>query len=157
MLENLKLRYIGDAADTDRSLAYTGEANSALGEPITTEEVRHAMMSATKNTTPGKDGITNAMIRNLDESSVKRFTEFVNEHWEQVNTSTEIFLKLGINNTVQEHIEAHLLAPKMRLMLTPTGRYTLQILGMRNACRELNNTESIPKDIRQIIEQGGLF
>ena len=69
-----------------------------------------------------------------------------------VNTSTEKFLKLGINNTVQEHIEAHLLAQKMRLMLTPTGRYTLQILGMRDACREINNTESIPKDIRQIIE-----
>ncbi|KAL1478087.1 hypothetical protein MTO96_016583 [Rhipicephalus appendiculatus] len=40
----------------------------------------------------------------------------------------------------------------MRLMLTPTGRYTLQILGTRDACREINSTESIPKDIRQIIE-----
>ncbi|XP_075533784.1 uncharacterized protein LOC142566781 [Dermacentor variabilis] len=69
-----------------------------------------------------------------------------------VNTSTEKFLQLGINNTVQEHIEAHLLAQKMRLMLTPTGRNTLKILGMRDACREINSTESIPKEIREIIE-----
>lgn len=69
-----------------------------------------------------------------------------------VSTSTEKFLKLGINNTVQEHIEAHLVAQKMRLLLTATGRHTLQTLGMRDACGEINNTASIPKDIRQIIE-----
>ncbi|KAL1416257.1 hypothetical protein MTO96_006378 [Rhipicephalus appendiculatus] len=40
----------------------------------------------------------------------------------------------------------------MRLMVTPTGRHTLQILGMRDACREINSTESILKDIRQIID-----
>ncbi|KAH6928178.1 hypothetical protein HPB50_012391 [Hyalomma asiaticum] len=40
-------------------------------------------MSATSNTTPGKDGVSNAMIRNLDERSIKRFTEFFNKHWER--------------------------------------------------------------------------
>ncbi|KAL1427428.1 hypothetical protein MTO96_017480 [Rhipicephalus appendiculatus] len=40
----------------------------------------------------------------------------------------------------------------MRLMLTSTGKYTLQTLGMRDACREINSTESIPKDIRKINE-----
>ncbi|KAH7952893.1 hypothetical protein HPB49_002373 [Dermacentor silvarum] len=33
----------------------------------------------------------------------------------------------------------------------PAGN-TLKILGMRDACREINSTESIPKDIREIIE-----
>ncbi|KAH7964336.1 hypothetical protein HPB51_027421 [Rhipicephalus microplus] len=66
-----------------RRLAYTDEANLALDEPIATE-VREAMLSATKNTTPGNDGISNAMIRNLDDKSITRFTEFINEHWEQV-------------------------------------------------------------------------
>ncbi|KAH6941200.1 hypothetical protein HPB50_014898 [Hyalomma asiaticum] len=66
MLEKIKQRYIGDATNVACSLAYTGKENPPLDEPITAEEVRHAMISATRNTTPGKDGITNAMIRNLD-------------------------------------------------------------------------------------------
>ncbi|KAH6923124.1 hypothetical protein HPB50_022982 [Hyalomma asiaticum] len=64
-------------------LAYTGQENPALDEPISAEEVRHDMMSTTRNTTPGKDGITNAMIRNLDERSIERSTEFVNKRWER--------------------------------------------------------------------------
>ncbi|KAH7953368.1 hypothetical protein HPB49_007492 [Dermacentor silvarum] len=40
----------------------------------------------------------------------------------------------------------------MRLMQTPTIRNTLKILGMRDACREIISTESIPKDIQEIIE-----
>uniref|UniRef100_A0A023FIQ1 Putative rte all n=1 Tax=Amblyomma cajennense TaxID=34607 RepID=A0A023FIQ1_AMBCJ len=82
VLQDIKQRYIGNATHADSSLAYTGKANPALDEPLTIE-VRHAVMSATKNTTPGRDGITNAMIRNLDDNSIKRFTEFVNKHWEQ--------------------------------------------------------------------------
>lgn len=69
-----------------------------------------------------------------------------------VSTSTEKFLKLGINNTVQEHIEAHLIAQKTRLMLSATGRNTLRLLGMRDALKEINSTASVPNEIRRIIE-----
>ncbi|KAH8039010.1 hypothetical protein HPB51_004921 [Rhipicephalus microplus] len=45
LLEHIKQRYIDDKTNTDCSRAYTGEANPALDEPITTEEVQHAMLS----------------------------------------------------------------------------------------------------------------
>lgn len=63
-------------------MEYTGNPNPTLDAPITLQEVRAAMSEATRNTAPGKDGITYAMIRNLDDTNVEAYTEYINQLWD---------------------------------------------------------------------------
>ncbi|KAH9377733.1 hypothetical protein HPB48_004857 [Haemaphysalis longicornis] len=46
---------------------------------ISREKVLNAMMSAKKNSAPGKDGVTNAMLRNMGDQQVEEITEYINE------------------------------------------------------------------------------
>lgn len=48
-----------------------------------------------------------------------------------IRTSTEKFFALGLNNTLEEMVEAHLTAQYERLSRTPAGRYTLAEAGIR--------------------------
>lgn len=53
------------------------------------EEVYAAMQCATKNTAPGTDKVTNALIRNLSDTLVEELTEFLNTHWEAETVPAE--------------------------------------------------------------------
>ncbi|CAN8025908.1 unnamed protein product [Ixodes persulcatus] len=57
-------------------------------------------------------------------------------------TSTPRLLSLGIHNTVEEHIEAHLIGQRERLKLTPAGRQVLTRLGY--PIQTLGHSETIP-------------
>ncbi|KAH7955609.1 hypothetical protein HPB52_001711 [Rhipicephalus sanguineus] len=50
-----------------------------------------------------------------------------------IRTSTAKFFALGLNNTLEEMVEAHLTAQYERLSRTPAGRYTLAEAGIRFA------------------------
>ncbi|KAM7303296.1 uncharacterized protein ISCGN_013260 [Ixodes scapularis] len=57
-------------------------------------------------------------------------------------TSTPRLLSLGIHNTVEEHIEAHLTGQRERLKLIPAGRQVLTRLGY--PIQTLGHSETIP-------------
>lgn len=60
---------------------YTGFPNSELDAPFTHAEVRAAIVSMKRNTAPGADQITNAMIRNMNDEAITALLNFINKHW----------------------------------------------------------------------------
>lgn len=67
------------------------------------------------------------------------------------NTSNEKLLALGLHNTLDELIEAHLTSQQQRLAITQTGRKLLHHLGYPPRQPE-TSTEDIPKEIRSNME-----
>ena len=60
---------------------YSGQCNPAaqhLAEPITMEEVQVALTACRRDTSPGMDGIPNALLRHLPEEGIRRLTEVYN-------------------------------------------------------------------------------
>lgn len=62
-------------------------------------------------------------------------------------TSTERLAALGIHNTIEEIVEAHLTAQQVRLGLTSTGRSVLTSLKL-NALTETEDAAIVPLEIR---------
>lgn len=71
-------------ADNQRSPlpSYGGTPNEALDAPITEAEVRAEIVRLKTKSAPGPDGITNKMLRNLDDDSISLLTEFIGKVWE---------------------------------------------------------------------------
>lgn len=67
-----------------------------------------------------------------------------------ISTSTEKLLGLGLHNTIDEIIEAHLTAQQQRLATTPTGRHLLRHLGY-SVVNSGPDMEDIPEEIRENI------
>ncbi|XP_070377478.1 uncharacterized protein [Dermacentor albipictus] len=61
------------------SQEYTGAPNHELDAPITFAEVYAVAQSFKRNTAPGLDGITNAMIRNLSTDTLQAITDHFNQ------------------------------------------------------------------------------
>ncbi|KAH7987775.1 hypothetical protein HPB52_025546 [Rhipicephalus sanguineus] len=57
---------------------YVGAPNEELGWPITEAEVRHALNKVRTTTAPGPDSVTNKTLRNLDDQSISKLTEYYN-------------------------------------------------------------------------------
>ncbi|KAL1475482.1 hypothetical protein MTO96_037262 [Rhipicephalus appendiculatus] len=72
LLQALKDTYIGTDAVLPCTLEYTGNENAPLDGQITKEEVFAAIQAANRNSAPGQDGITNAMIRNLSNEVLEQ-------------------------------------------------------------------------------------
>ncbi|KAH8037532.1 hypothetical protein HPB51_012079 [Rhipicephalus microplus] len=83
LVKALKERYIGDSPPSNPAnhMRYSGARNEKLDEPITKEEVFAAAQAAKRNTAPGEDQITNAMIRNLSDKAIEGMTKQFNEHY----------------------------------------------------------------------------
>lgn len=60
---------------------YCGKANTPLDEDFTKEEIRAALHHLNGRSAPGPDGVTNKALRNLDENSLSRLTDYINERW----------------------------------------------------------------------------
>lgn len=60
---------------------YVGPARPELDEAFTEAEIRQAIYALNGKSAPGPDGITNKMLRNLDDCSIEYLTEKINEAW----------------------------------------------------------------------------
>lgn len=62
----------------------SGNDNSqGINSPFSLRELHAAMQSLKRNTTPGADGITYAMLRNLPDNYQDALLEHINKAWEQ--------------------------------------------------------------------------
>lgn len=77
ILREIKDRYIGTKPEIQLDV-YTGIGNSNVDRPITTFEVRPAIHALRTKAAPGPDGVTNKMIRNLDDVSIEARTKYMN-------------------------------------------------------------------------------
>ncbi|KAG0439854.1 hypothetical protein HPB47_016503 [Ixodes persulcatus] len=75
LIKSIKDRYIGDSP-REVLPPYTGQDNDLLDRPITVSEVRGAILALRTRSAPGPDGITNKMLRNLDNDSVEALTRY---------------------------------------------------------------------------------
>ncbi|KAM7293731.1 uncharacterized protein ISCGN_023324 [Ixodes scapularis] len=82
----LRTQYLeSPPSTTEIPTEYEGAMNDKLDAPITESKVRKAMAGVKTTSAPGQDKITNRMLRNLDDNSVERITEYFNELWTSGN------------------------------------------------------------------------
>lgn len=62
---------------------YTGPETPTMDAPILEAEVRAAALQLNAKSSPGADQITNKALQNLDDTSIKAITEYMNKCWEQ--------------------------------------------------------------------------
>lgn len=79
LIYEVKKLYVGQDACEVVHGKYAGKEQPELDAPITFEEVYAAAQSFKKNTAPGRDKITNSMLRNLSDAALRRITDFFNE------------------------------------------------------------------------------
>lgn len=85
LLKQIKKKYIGEPVppqDEARCIRYTGRANEKLDREFEEAEMIAAVQDA-KNTTPGRDKVTNAMLKNLGCEQQTNLTNFYNKNWNQ--------------------------------------------------------------------------
>lgn len=87
LLDDIKAKYIGSTHNmgvTGKS-EYTGNPNSVLDEPFTRSEIEAAISQLTRNTSPGRDRITNKLLRNLPATNIDELLRYINDCWEKGN------------------------------------------------------------------------
>ncbi|KAH6948476.1 hypothetical protein HPB50_024815 [Hyalomma asiaticum] len=102
LLNILRKKYVGDAVDLPCTTEYEGLSNADLDAPITRAEPFAAAQTAKRNTAPGPDRVTNAMLRNLSDDCLDELIAHFNEHiWEPgilppewKAASIDVFLRL---------------------------------------------------------------
>lgn len=80
LLQALQARYIGEKVPIEDP-PYTGAENPSIDAPFTEAETRQAMAQLRTRSAPGTDGVTNKMLRNLDDGSVTALTAYFNKCW----------------------------------------------------------------------------
>lgn len=80
LLDYLQATYIAQGP-TFIAPHYSGPPQPELDREITQAEVRAALLQIRTNTAPGPDGITNKLLRNLDDTSIATLTKFYNHFW----------------------------------------------------------------------------
>ncbi|KAM7284944.1 hypothetical protein ISCGN_031942 [Ixodes scapularis] len=81
-MQKLIENYVGETHQTPLP-DYDGAHNEALDAPITEAEVRAELVRLRTKSAPGPDGITNKMLRNLDDTSIGYLTEYMQECWDK--------------------------------------------------------------------------
>lgn len=61
---------------------YAGLPNPELGAPFIISEIETVVRNLTRNTTPGKDPITNKYLRNLAIPALEAVLEYINSQWQ---------------------------------------------------------------------------
>ncbi|KAH7947097.1 hypothetical protein HPB52_007528 [Rhipicephalus sanguineus] len=79
-MNKLTALYIGDTRSTALP-EYNGAPNEELDAPFTEAEVRAEILGLKTKSAPGPDGITNKILRNLDDASISALTEYMQEIW----------------------------------------------------------------------------
>ncbi|XP_037505752.1 uncharacterized protein LOC119382092 [Rhipicephalus sanguineus] len=81
ILREITERYIS-SAQSDTHPDYGGAVNEDLDRPIGESEIRAVLQKLNTKSAPGPDGITNKTLRNLDDKSITKLTEYLNACWE---------------------------------------------------------------------------
>lgn len=109
LIQALRDKYIKTGGDSVESLNYKGPTNDPLDAPVTVAELYAAAQDIRRNTAPGEDGITNAMLHNLSNDQLVRLVDYFNKDiWEtgtipqQWKEATIVLIpKLGKQKTIQ--------------------------------------------------------
>lgn len=80
LLNKIRSLYI-PVGDRQVLPSYSGAANAELDAEITEAEVRAALLHIRPGSAAGPDGITNKMLRNLDDQSISTLTKYYNHFW----------------------------------------------------------------------------
>ncbi|KAG0428151.1 hypothetical protein HPB47_024861, partial [Ixodes persulcatus] len=108
--------------------AYGGTENGRLDAPIIESEVRHAMAGVKTTSAPGADKVTNRMLRNLDDESFLRITEYFNEMW----TNGRLPESFRHATTYQQEMEFYLKTQGIDIPRTNNVRVLGMIISMKN-------------------------
>ncbi|KAG0428134.1 hypothetical protein HPB47_024844, partial [Ixodes persulcatus] len=60
---------------------YTGPANEYIDKDFTLAELNGALIQNNRKTTPGPDGITYTLLRNLPDRDKETLLDHINQHW----------------------------------------------------------------------------
>ncbi|XP_075526595.1 uncharacterized protein LOC142558334 [Dermacentor variabilis] len=124
VMDEVARRYlpIGQTGPEDYP-AYGGKEDEELDAPFSVSEVRAALQGLNGRSAPGPDGISNRLLRNLDEGSIELLTKEINDVWEAgivpdawKEASVILIPKPEhvIHNRISRHVEErHLLPPNM--------------------------------------------
>ncbi|XP_037518363.1 uncharacterized protein LOC119395147 [Rhipicephalus sanguineus] len=128
---------------------YLGPARPELDEDFTVAEVRQAIFALNSKSAPGPDGITNKMLRNLDDRSIEYLTEKINETWRNGSVpekwkmaNTVLIPKPGKAPNVDNlqpisltscvgKVAEHVVLNRLRRYLEDNNVYTHNIIGFR--------------------------
>lgn len=81
ILRELTERYVSSAG-SEQHPDYRGAVNEDLDSPISESEIRAVLQKLNTKSAPGPDGITNKTLKNLDDKSITKLTNYVNACWE---------------------------------------------------------------------------
>lgn len=81
-IKEIEQTYIGNITCSDLP-AYKGVVREELDAPITEAEVRAELIRLKTKSAPGPDGITNKILRNLDDESIIALTKYMQQVWEK--------------------------------------------------------------------------
>lgn len=83
ILQQLADRYLPLGATTDADYPdFSGLEDAELDSPFNTAEIRAVLFDLNGKSAPGPDGITNRLLKNLDDRSIELLTDEVNRVWE---------------------------------------------------------------------------
>lgn len=82
LIDKLSFLYIPTGANYPLP-PYKGPKNVDLDADITEAEVRGALLRLRPGSAPGPDGVTNKMLRNLDDNSISTLTAYFNYFWQR--------------------------------------------------------------------------
>ncbi|XP_070394012.1 uncharacterized protein [Dermacentor albipictus] len=84
LVAKLIQKYLPVRRDGDPSTQipdYRGPPRTELDEDFSIAEVRQAIFALNRKYAPGPDGVTNRLLRNLDDTSIVLLTDKINESW----------------------------------------------------------------------------
>lgn len=90
LISLLREKYIGTVTMAPVIRKYNGPANGTLDAPISKAELFAAAQSARRNTAPGPDKLTYAMLRNLSDEHLEKLTDYFNRQvWDRGTLPTQ--------------------------------------------------------------------
>ncbi|KAM7285121.1 hypothetical protein ISCGN_032083 [Ixodes scapularis] len=171
LIGRLKSRYIGSQANAEY-LGYSGEANEELDKDLTMKEVKRAEQDLKRNSTAGKDGVQNRLLRNLEEESYETLTRYLNKIWSSGRISqdwkhAEITLipkpgkKLDLDNlrpisltSCLGKLTEHVVLNKLQPYLEDTNFYSNTMFGFRKHLSAQDVFLQLKEDMLQPAKKG---
>ncbi|KAM7294402.1 uncharacterized protein ISCGN_023908 [Ixodes scapularis] len=82
LVQEVQNKYIGRAPPTP-AMEYTGQPNLTLDEEFRPFEVMAAIRELKTRSAPGPDGVSNKLLRHLDDREIDRLTSYFNVCWQK--------------------------------------------------------------------------
>ncbi|XP_049520476.1 uncharacterized protein LOC119444265 [Dermacentor silvarum] len=125
VMDDVARRYlpIGQSGPEDYP-AYGGKADEDLDAPFSVSEVRVALQGLNGRSAPGPDGISNRLLRNLDDGSIELLTKEINKAW-AAGTVPDAWKEATvaehvIHNRISRYVEKRQLLPPYMVGFRPS-------------------------------------